>query len=76
MKGLQTLVLLLCLAVPLHAQPEEFVTAMQPLIDAACIQCHDENTETRLNFAALGDELSDAETFRVWESIYYRIERG
>ena len=76
MKGLQTLVLLLCLAVPLHAQPEEFVTAMQPLIDAACIQCHDENTETRLNFAALGDELSDAETFRVWESIYDRIERG
>ncbi|MGB4737604.1 MAG: DUF1592 domain-containing protein [Fuerstiella sp.] len=49
---------------------------MQPLIDAACIQCHDENTETRLNFAALGDELSDAETFRVWESIYDRIERG
>ena len=76
MKGLQTLVLLLCLAVPLHAQPEEFVTAMQPLIDASCIQCHDENTETRLNFAVLGDELSDAETFRVWESIYDRIERG
>ncbi len=49
---------------------------VQPLIEAACIACHDENTETRLDFTKLDRNFEDAGTFRAWVRIVDRISSG
>ena len=49
---------------------------IQPLIDASCIACHDENTETRLDFTGLNRDFENADTFRTWVSIFDRVDKG
>jgi len=44
-----------------------------PLIEASCIECHDRDTETDLNFEVLGFDLDDPKTFRMWEKIFDRV---
>jgi len=55
---------------------QSFETDVTPLIESSCIHCHDADTETGLNLAALGDDLSDAETFHSWEKVFDRIHDG
>ena len=55
---------------------QSFETDVAPLIESACIHCHDADTETGLNFEALGHDLSDAETFRRWEKVFDRVQDG
>ena len=50
-----------------NAVAQSFKTDVNPLIKSACIDCHDEDTETGLNLEAIGHDLSDADTFRRWE---------
>ena len=45
-------------------QPAE-ADEIQPLIESSCIGCHDENTETRLDFTKLDRNFEDSDTFRV-----------
>ena len=54
--------LLLLIGLPAHGQP--FKEAMEPLVEASCIDCHDADTDTPLNFEKIGHDLSDAATFR------------
>jgi len=40
------------------------------------MDCHDADTETRLNFESLGYDLTNSETFRQWEQIFDRVRNG
>ena len=56
-------------------QPAE-ADEIQPLIESSCIGCHDENTETRLDFTKLDRNFEDSDTFRAWVNIVDRIRKG
>ena len=49
---------------------------LQPLIDSSCTVCHDENTETRLDFSKLNRDFEDADTFRTWVKVFDRVDKG
>ncbi len=49
---------------------------LQSLIKSSCVDCHDENTETRLDFTELGRDFDDDDTFRVWVNVVDRIRNG
>ncbi|MCP4211850.1 MAG: sulfatase-like hydrolase/transferase, partial [Halieaceae bacterium] len=55
---------------------QAFKVALAPLVEASCIDCHDADTKTQLNFEELGHDLSDATTFRQWVKIFDRVEKG
>ena len=57
------------LLIGLHAHGQAFKAAVTPLVEASCIDCHDSDTDTPLNFEKLGHDLSDAATFRKWVKI-------
>ncbi len=56
-------------------QPAE-ADEIQTLIESSCIDCHDENTETRLDFTKLDRDFEDPDTFRAWVKIVDRIRKG
>ena len=68
--------LLLLTALLSSASAQEFKTSTAALIESSCIQCHDEGTDTALNFESLGHDLTDAETFRRWEKVFDRTTAG
>ncbi|MFM1561299.1 MAG: DUF1592 domain-containing protein [Roseibacillus sp.] len=53
-----------------------FAKDFAPLIDSSCIDCHDAETKTTLNFEILGHDLSDPAIFRRWEKIYDQVRTG
>lgn len=55
------------------AQPPSKLTS---LIQNHCIQCHDADTETRLNLEDPLFVLTDTSSFRTWENVYDRIRKG
>ena len=58
------------------AAGETFQTDVSLFVEKACLDCHDADTETGLNFEKLGEDLTLPETLRWWERIYDRIHRG
>ena len=58
------------------AAGETFQTDVSLFIEKSCLDCHDADTETGLNFEKIGEDLTLPETFRWWERIYDRIHRG
>ena len=69
-----TIALLLLIALPTHGQA--FKDAFAPLVEASCIDCHDADTDTPLNFEKIGHDLTDADTFRQWVKIFDRVDKG
>ena len=55
---------------------QSFKTDIAPLVEASCIDCHDSETETGLNFESLGHDLADPDTFRKWQLIFDRVIDG
>ena len=53
-----------------------FEAAVSPLVDASCIECHDRDTETALNFEELAFNLDDPATFRKWEKVFDLVDSG
>ena len=53
----------------------EAPSALTTLIQNSCIDCHNENTETRLDFTDLDKDFKDANTFRAWVKIVDRIQK-
>lgn len=49
---------------------------LQELIASSCLDCHDENTETRLDFNLTEFQLEDTEYFRLWERVYDQVASG
>ena len=58
------------------ASAQSFGADVAPLLEASCLQCHGERTVTPLNLARLEFDLADHETFRTWERVYERVEKG
>jgi len=50
--------------------------SVERLVEASCIDCHDADTKTALNFEDLGFDLANADAFRMWENVYDMIESG
>ena len=59
-----------------ESNPPAFVNQADGLIQASCIDCHDGSDDNGLNFLALGHDVSDSATFRMWERIYDRVQSG
>ena len=75
MRTVLTLIaLLLLIVLPAHGQA--FKDAVTPLIEASCIDCHDADTDTQLNFEELGHDLSESATFRQWVKVFDRVQKG
>lgn len=55
---------------------QSFQDDSAPLIEAACIACHDSNTDTHLNFDTLSQDLTDLNDFRQWEKVFDRVSAG
>lgn len=53
-----------------------FKTDVAPLIEGTCLDCHDSDSDTHLDFETLGHDLTDAGTFRVWERIFDQLRKG
>ena len=51
-------------------------TDLDALIQSSCIECHDADTETHLDFTALGRDFESAESFRKWVHVFDRIKSG
>lgn len=58
------------------AQGQTLQSEVALLIENACIDCHDASTETGLDLENLKYDLSDRDTFRVWEQVFARVESG
>ena len=58
------------------ASAQSFKAAVTPLVEASCLTCHGDRTATPLNLARLGFDLTDHETFRAWEKVYRRLQKG
>ncbi len=67
---------MLCWFLPAAVSAQSFQEEFQPLIQSACIHCHDGDTETPLNFDALDHDLTTTDTFRKWEKIFDRVHSG
>ena len=59
-----------------QASANSFETEVKSLFEASCQLCHGENTATPLNVQELNYDLDNAETYRTWQHIYNRLERG
>jgi len=70
------IVIALLLLIGLSAHGQAFKDALAPLVEASCIDCHDANTDTQLNFEKIGYDLSDAVTFRQWVKIFDQVDSG
>ena len=55
---------------------QDFESQTETLIESSCIHCHDDGTDTGLNFESLGHDLSDPVTFRMWEKVFDRTTAG
>ena len=64
----------LALAAPVAGQ--SFEDSVKPLVRESCARCHGVRTTTPLNLVDLGYDLADHETFKTWEKVYERLERG
>ncbi|MGI9243195.1 MAG: DUF1592 domain-containing protein [Verrucomicrobiales bacterium] len=63
-------------ALALAANAPAFEATVSPLVNASCIDCHDAETKTALNFEELSFDLADAEASRTWENVFDMIESG
>ncbi|MEO1998174.1 MAG: DUF1592 domain-containing protein, partial [Planctomycetaceae bacterium] len=59
-----------------NAHAQTFQAEVKPLIDSACMDCHDANTKTDLNLQTIGYDLAQPRTFRRWERIFERVSKG
>ena len=64
----------LLLGMAAHGQAAK--AAIAPLVESSCIDCHDADTDTPLDFVELGHDLADMATFRQWVKVFERVQRG
>ena len=64
------------MSAPEGAAAQTLDADVAPLIETSCLRCHGERTVTPLNLARLGFDLTDLETFKAWEEVYERVEKG
>ncbi len=62
--------------VPGGAGAGSFEADTASLFEASCLKCHIGTETTPLDLTALGHDLADRETFRLWERIFDRVTEG
>ena len=72
----RSIVIILLLVIGLPAHGQAFKATVAALVEASCIDCHDADTDTPLNFEKLGHDLTDAVTFQKWVKVFDRVQRG
>lgn len=73
-RPVRAIIALIVVSQYLSAAP--FKEAVAPLIENHCIDCHDADTKTSLNFEQLGFDLNNPLIFKVWEKIFDRVTNG
>ena len=58
------------------ASAQTLKEAVRPLVRESCVQCHGVRTVTPLNLVDLGYDIDDHDTFKAWEKVYDRLDRG
>ena len=58
------------------ASAQSLEADISPFVEASCLTCHGDRTVTPLNLARRGFDLADHETFKAWEKVYDRLEKG
>ncbi|MDA1095130.1 MAG: hypothetical protein O3A25_17950 [Acidobacteria bacterium] len=58
------------------ASGQSFRDDLRPLVRDSCVRCHGVRTVTPLNLIDLDYDLTDHETFKRWEKVYQRLDRG
>ncbi len=58
------------------ASAQSLEADMTALVETSCLACHGDRTVTPLNLVRLGFDLTEHETFRTWEKVYERLEKG
>ena len=53
-----------------------FESDVRPLLESSCLACHSNLILSSLDLSTTGFDLSDAATFRTWERVFDRVERG
>jgi hypothetical protein len=76
MKRLQILLIAYCFVASGQVVAQSFQSDVATFIEATCIQCHDKDTETPLDLATLGHDLSNRDTFKTWERVFERVKKG
>ena len=71
----------LCLFLLFSALPNitfgtEVNTQSLTLVKQYCVSCHGVGTETSLDLESLSEDLSNAETFGTWVTIFDRLAAG
>jgi len=59
-----------------NAMSSKPAAEIDSFLQASCIDCHDEDTDTPLDFTSLGFDLDDETVFRQWVHVFDRVERG
>ena len=67
---------ILTFSVAFVLSPHYACAQIKTLIEDSCIHCHDESTDTALNFEALDFDLKNEKTFAMWERVYDRVTAG
>ena len=68
--------LMACSLASLATADDSLKKSVAPLVQSSCIDCHDADTDTRLNFENLSGDLTDPAVFRQWEQVFDRVTTG
>ncbi|MEM1071163.1 MAG: DUF1592 domain-containing protein [Planctomycetota bacterium] len=55
---------------------DDWTKVLDTFVQDSCVGCHDEGTDTRLDFGRLSYDLTNKDVFRQWVHVFDRIELG
>ena len=55
---------------------QAFESEVRPLLESSCLACHSNQILSSLDLTTTGFDLSDSATFRTWERVFDRVQRG
>lgn len=58
------------------ASAQAFESEVRPLLESSCLACHSNQILSSLDLTTTGFDLSDGATFRTWERVFDRVQRG
>ena len=64
------------LAVGACGSVQAFESDVRPLLESSCLACHSNLILSSLDLSTTGFDLSDGATYRTWERVFDRVQRG